>query len=164
MKSKPIYAALRLDPTARKHLFVTQGPNGQKAACRALAADSSADAILLTLDDPALDDSAEYAALGAALAKATLDTAFYVAGPEKFLWQITGRLRQAGAESRRIQRELAGSDARRVYCVHCRAMNEEVTTTLHSCTACGLVLTVRDHFSRPLSAYMGVLASEGIAQ
>ena len=152
MKSKPTYAALELDPTARRHLFLTSGPDGRRAACRALADAPAADSALLTLDDPACPE------LGIALAAAGMDTAFYLAGPEVFLWQAASRLRQAGVENRRIRQELAGDNARRVYCVHCRTIHEAVTTSLHRCAVCGLNLTVRDHFSRPLSAYMGVSA------
>jgi len=151
MKSKPAYAPLELDRSARRHLFLTQGPDGRRAACRALVARPSADAVLLTFDSPDAN-------LDAALAGAGMDTAFYLAGPEVFLWQSANRLRSAGVENRRIQQELAGSAARRVYCVHCRTLHESVTTALHPCTVCGLTLTVRDHFSRPLSAYMGVTA------
>ncbi len=151
MKSKPTYAALELDPTAHRHLFVTQGPDGRRAACRALADAPAADAALLALDSSEPD-------LDGALAEAGMDTAFYLAGPEVFLWQVASRLRQAGVENWRIRQELAGSAARRVYCVHCRTIHEGVTTPLHRCAVCGLTLTVRDHFSRPLSAYMGVSA------
>ena len=150
MKSKPVYAALELDPTARRHLFLTLGPGGRQAACRALAANPSADAVVL--NDPADAD------FGSAILDAGMDTGFYLAGPEVFLWQAANHLRQAGVETRRIRQELAGSAARRVYCVHCRTISEPVTTSLHCCAACGLTLTVRDHFSRPLSAYMGVIA------
>ena len=153
MKSKPVYAALELDASARRHLFLTQGPSGREAACRALAAHPSAAAVVLTLDDPAENE----ARLSGALAEAGMDTAFYVAGPEAFLWPTTHRLRRAGVE-RRIRQELAGSAARRVYCVHCRTIGEAVTAPLYRCAGCGLTLTVRDHFSRPLSAYMGVAA------
>ena len=151
MKSKPVYAVLELDPSARRHLFLTQGPDGRTAACLALAARPSADAVLMTFDSPA-------SSLDTALSQAGMETAFYLAGPEVFLWQTAGRLRQAGVENRRIRQELTGSAARRVYCVHCRTMNESVTTALHRCIVCGLNLTVRDHFSRLLSAYMGVTA------
>jgi hypothetical protein len=148
MKSKPIYAALSLDTTARRHLFLTQGL-GKSAAIRALVGHPDVDAVLLDMDCPkALDD---------ALAKAGMDTAFYAAGPEVFLWEMANKLRRAGIESRRIQQELAGSQARKVYCVHCSTMNEQVTTTIHYCLGCGMALTVRDHFSRPLGAYMGVI-------
>ncbi len=150
MKSKPVYAALELDLTARRHLFLTQGPDGHRAACHALAASPPGTAA--ALNNPADAD------LSAAITEAGMDTAFYLAGPEVFLWQAANRLRQAGVETRRIRQELAGSAARRVYCVHCRTISEPVTTSLHCCAACGLILTVRDHFSRPLSAYMGVIA------
>ena len=153
MKSKPVYAALELDTTAHRHLFLTQGPGGLEAARYALAANPSADAAVLTLDDPAGRETR----LSDALAQAGMDTAFYVAGPEAFLWQTVNRLRLSGVENPRIQQELAGSKARRVYCVHCRALNESVTTSIHRCERCGLHLTVRDHFSRPLEAYMGVI-------
>ena len=149
MKSKPVYAALELDTSAHRHLFLTSGPHGREAACRALAGQPSADARLISGCGPELDS---------ALAGAGMDTAFYLAGPEVFLWQTAGRLRSAGVENRRIRQELAGSAARRVYCVHCRTVHESVTTALYQCTVCGLNLTVRDHFSRPLSAYMGVTA------
>ena len=148
MKSKPIYAALSLDTTARRHLFLTQG-QGKSAAVRALVGHPAVDAVLLDMGNLAVMDDA--------LAKASMDTAFYIAGPEVFLWEMANKLRRAGIESRRIQQELAGSQARKVYCVHCSAMNEQVTTTIHYCLGCGLALTVRDHFSRPLGAYMGVI-------
>ncbi len=153
MKSKPAYAALELDLTARRHLFLTQGPGGRDAAKRALAADPALGAGVLSLDDPAACE----AQLCEALAESGMDTAFYVAGPEVFLWQTANRLRRAGVENQRIRQELAGSAARRVYCVPCGAMNEAVTTATHRCGVCGLLLTVRDHFSRPLAAYMGVI-------
>lgn len=149
MKSKPVYAVLELDGAARRHLFLTQGPEGRNAACRALAAQPSAETRLLSDFELEMDS---------VLADAGMDTAFYLAGPEVFLWQTASRLRSAGVENRRIKQELAGSAARRVYCVHCRTIAESVTTALHTCTVCGLNLTVRDHFSRPLAAYMGVSA------
>ena len=148
MKSKPIYSTLTLDPTARRHLFLTQ-EQGKSAAIRALVGSPTVDAVMLNLDSPV--------SLADALAKANMDTAFYIAGSEVFLWQVAKTLRLSGIESRRIQQELVGSAARNVYCVHCGTTNEQVTTTIHRCLGCGLALTVRDHFSRPLGAYMGVI-------
>jgi len=153
MKSKPVYAALELDSTARRHLFLTQGPEGLDAARRAVARDPAANAAVLTVDDPADRETR----LREGLEMAGMDTAFYIAGPEVFLWQTASRLREIGIENRRIRQELRGSAARKVYCVHCRTINEQVTTTIHRCAGCGLALTVRDHFSRPLGAYMGVV-------
>lgn len=153
MKSKPVYAPLELDKTARRHLFLSQGQGGLEAARRAIASAPEGSAALLTLDDSAGRGSH----LDRVLTETGMDTAFYVAGPEPFLWQIANRLREAGVENRRIHQELAGSMARRVYCVHCRTMHEGVTTSIYRCANCGLALTVRDHFSRPLGAYMGVI-------
>ena len=158
MKSKPVYAVLELDRTARRHLFLTQGQEGLVAAQRTLAASFPVDAALVVLDDP----SSREARMSEALAKVGMETAFYIAGPELFLWQTANCLRLAGVENRRIQQEVAGSVARRVYCVICGKMNEQVTTTIHRCQHCGLELTVRDHFSRPLEAYMGVIADLGV--
>jgi hypothetical protein len=152
MKSKPVYANLELDPTAKRHLFFTQGRGTDAVRC-ALDAAPSAEADVLPLDAPAPLQLAVYSALE----RAGMDTAFYVTGPEAFLWRVTGLLRDAGIEERRIQRELVGSLARRVYCVHCCIINQNVTTTIYHCDGCGIALTVRDHFSRPLSAYMGVI-------
>lgn len=148
MKSKPVYTTLTLDTTARRHLFLTQG-QGKSAAIRALVGHPTADAVM--------PDHSDSAALTDALSKAGMDTAFYLAGPEVFLWEAANRLRLAGIENRRIQQELAGSAVRKVYCVHCRIVNQQVTTTIHRCCGCGLALTVRDHFSRPMGAYMGVI-------
>jgi len=51
-----------------------------------------------------------------------------------------------------------GAPARRVYCIHCRATTEEVRTNIVSCVDCKRWLLVRDHYSRRLAAYMGVMA------
>lgn len=157
MKSRPVYAGLELDSTARRHLFLTQGQSGLNAAQRLLAAASQTNAVLVTLDELASRETR----LSEALTEAGMETAFYLAGPEGFLWQTSNRLRSAGVENRRIQMEIAGSTARRVYCVVCGTINEGVTTAMHRCEGCGLEMTVRDHFSRPLEAYMGVITDLG---
>ena len=151
MKSKPAYTTQGLDTTVKRHLVISQGA-GIVAAQKALAAAPNMETRLLTLPD----DVPLSSAVQTALQSAGMDTAFYVAGPEPFVWQVTQTLRQAGVASERIRQEAAGSLARRVYCVHCREMNSGVTASICRCDRCGTALTVRDHFSRPLSAYMGV--------
>lgn len=153
MKSKPVYAPLKLDETARRHLFITQGI-GEMAARRVLTERPyvAAQTVNLEAHWPVTELVQE------ALVQAGMDTAFYIAGPEVFVWQVTRTLREAGVEMRRIRQQVTGSLARTVYCVHCRAMNDGVTTSIHRCRQCGIALTVRDHFSRPLGAYMGVIA------
>jgi len=55
-----------------------------------------------------------------------------------------------------IRAEHAGSAARRVHCVHCRAGTEDVRTNIVRCSGCARWLLVRDHYSRRFAAYMGV--------
>jgi hypothetical protein len=55
-----------------------------------------------------------------------------------------------------IRAEECGTLARRVYCIHCRSATENVRTNIAQC-GCGRWLVVRDHYSRRLAAYMGVM-------
>ena len=41
-------------------------------------------------------------------------------------------------------------------CVHCKGITEDVTTQPATCSHCGLLLLVRDHYSRRLAAFQGV--------
>jgi DNA-directed RNA polymerase subunit RPC12/RpoP len=43
-----------------------------------------------------------------------------------------------------------------VQCVHCKGITENVTTQPVTCAHCGLLLFVRDHYSRRLAAFQGV--------
>lgn len=52
--------------------------------------------------------------------------------------------------------EHRGSIARRMQCVHCKGITEDVTTDPFTCAHCGLTLFVRDHFSRRLGVFQGV--------
>jgi hypothetical protein len=44
-----------------------------------------------------------------------------------------------------------------VWCTHCHGFTEQVTTNVVPCAGCGRHLLVRDHFSRRLGAFMGVM-------
>ena len=46
--------------------------------------------------------------------------------------------------------------ARRVQCVHCKGITDNVATSPFQCSHCGLPLLVRDHYSRRLAAFQGV--------
>jgi dimethylamine monooxygenase subunit C len=61
-------------------------------------------------------------------------------------------------ESDELQREHQGSSARRVFCIHCQSSQDGVTTNIVRCRGCGRHLVVRDHYSRRLAAFMGVMA------
>ena len=62
-----------------------------------------------------------------------------------------------GFASGQIQLHHAGSLRRRVWCTHCHAFTDGVTTNVVPCAGCGRHLLVRDHFSRRLGAFMGVM-------
>jgi DNA-directed RNA polymerase subunit RPC12/RpoP len=55
-----------------------------------------------------------------------------------------------------IRTEHRGSRARRVQCVHCKGINEDVSFSPVRCAHCGLLLLVRDHYSRRIGAFQGV--------
>lgn len=81
----------------------------------------------------------------------------YATGPEDFLWDVYGVAQHAGLSRHEVRLSHSGTQARRVFCVHCRTFNEGVTTTIVRCDGCGANLFVRDHFSRRLAAFMGVM-------
>lgn len=93
--------------------------------------------------------------------KQTLSTAhmgiqLYLAGTEGLIGQAMQIALQAELEHSSIQTEQRGSLARRVQCVHCKGITEDVTTQPATCSHCGLLLLVRDHYSRRLAAFQGV--------
>lgn len=91
----------------------------------------------------------------------TLDAAhmglrLYVSGTEGLIGQVMQISGEAGIDHSSIQTEHRGSLARRVQCVHCKGITENVTTQPAKCSHCGLLLLVRDHYSRRYAAYQGV--------
>jgi hypothetical protein len=93
-----------------------------------------------------------------ALGESLMGTRLYVAGPESFIGLAMKIALEFDLNKDEIRAEEVGTLARRVYCVHCRATTENVRTNIVSCTGCARWLLVRDHYSRRLAAYMGVMA------
>ena len=62
----------------------------------------------------------------------------------------------AGFDHTSMQTEHRGSQARRMQSVQCKGITENVTTQPATCSHCGLLLLVRDHYSRRLAAFQGV--------
>lgn len=177
MKSAPCYSGLVLREGARGHLFASCA-QGALAVGRVLdgALWTGLEAEVLHWDTdegsrvfgdvlPAASGLRTrrfggggefFSALREALGAARAGVHFYVAGPEVFVWDAHAEGRRAGLALSAVSHELAGSRARRVSCVHCKAMNEGVTGSPHRCCGCGQALLVRDHFSRALAAYVGV--------
>ncbi len=178
IKSRPVYAALAPDPGGRFHLLVGQGSGGA-ALLRLLGALPPASALgviysaesfterdlseSLRSADPSdtrvvATDAEAVAELDGALAGCVMGTRLYVAGSESFIGSVVRVALRYNLNEDEVQREHCGSAARRVYCVHCRVSNEGVTTNVVQCGGCGRHLLVRDHYSRRLAAYMGVMA------
>lgn len=179
IKSKPVYAPLRADTGGRHHLMLASGP-GASALLRVLEELRSAapqaignTRVMLAPEDAQAPLAFErlavggvsvfdgvHALLGAfrtALDESFMGTRLYVAGPESFIGLAMKIAREFDLNKDEIRAEEQGTLARRVHCVHCRHASEEVRTNIVKCGGCGRWLLVRDHYSRRLAAYMGVM-------
>lgn len=175
IKSQPVYGQLAPVENASCHIFVSAG-SGARAVQRVLAAlPATADVRGLHCDGEAESHGASLLAgpfadqvsmyreekalieiVGSLFTSSPAGARLYLAGPELFIWNVALGARSAGWSRTQMLAELCGSKARRVYCVHCQALNESVTASIWVCRGCGLSLFVRDHFSRLLRAYAGV--------
>lgn len=90
------------------------------------------------------------------LANAHMGLRVYLAGTEGLIGQAMQVALEAGVDHTSIQTEHRGSLARRMQCVHCKGITENVTTQPAICSHCGLLLLVRDHYSRRIAAFQGV--------
>lgn len=90
------------------------------------------------------------------LANAHMGLRIYLAGTEGLIGQAMQAALETGIDHASIQTEQRGSLARRVQCVHCKGITENVTTQPATCAHCGLLLLVRDHYSRRIAAFQGV--------
>jgi hypothetical protein len=90
------------------------------------------------------------------LRAAKMGVCVYAAGSEPLISSVVQTGMRHGINHRSIRTEHAGSLKRRVQCVHCKGMNENVTVNPVQCAHCGLHLLVRDHFSRRFAAFQGV--------
>lgn len=178
IKSRPQYAPLTFDETGQFHLLIGQGDGGAALMRWLNTAPSSADirAIYTGESLTGMDCSSQLGTAFASrliaaptqivalqnlddmLSECVMGTRLYVAGSESFIGSVEQVAAKYNLERDEVQREHAGSRARRVYCIHCRTSLENVTTNIVGCTRCSRQLLVRDHYSRRLAAYMGVMA------
>lgn len=180
IKSKPVYAPLRADASGRYHLMLGMGP-GATALLRVLgemrnaAHEQLAQTRVLLLPDGTATPTVEFdhlklgamqlfsdresllAVFRAALDESLMGTRLYVAGPESFIGLAMKIALEFDLNKDEIRAEECGTLARRVYCVHCRSAAEDVRTNIVQCPGCARWLLVRDHYSRRLAAYMGVM-------
>jgi dimethylamine monooxygenase subunit C len=181
IKSKPVYAPLRADLGGRYHLMLGMGP-GAAALLRVLAEIQGSappalqkTRVLLVPDAGAALTTVPFDHLGLSLVSMFPDTAslleafrlvlgeslmgtrLYVAGPESFIGLAMKIALEFDLNKDEIRAEEVGTLARRVFCIHCRTTTENVRTNIVSCAGCARRLLVRDHYSRRLAAYMGVM-------
>ena len=90
------------------------------------------------------------------LADAHMGLQVYLTGTEGMMGQAMNEAVDAGIPHTAIQTEHRGSVARRMQCVHCKGITEDVEVDPFVCAHCGLNLFVRDHYSRRHAAYQGV--------
>ncbi len=178
IKSRPVYGVLELRPGAL-HLVVADG-EGAEAVIDMLTRTTDRSAVLATMHiiyapgPNGTDLSPALQALGAAqffrgptiptllprlarvLSDAHMGTQFYLAGTEGLIGQAEREIMATGFPFAAIQKEHRGSTVRRVQCVHCKGITENVATDPFKCGHCGLNLFVRDHYSRRLAAFQGV--------
>lgn len=173
--SRPVYGVLT-QGVGSAHLFVADG-EGADAICDLFAqaeALKSTSHIIYIPGVNGCDKSADLRALAVAqfyrapsfaaaqsrlakvLADAHMGLQVYAAGTEGLMAQVAALAQTAGLPYEAVQMEHRGSLARRVQCVHCKGVTENVTLDPFVCSHCGLSLFVRDHFSRRLAAFQGV--------
>ncbi len=177
IKTKPIYGTLEWQAQATHHFVIAGGPGGkallklfqqmipkQPTTLFYLAEDAESKKlaeIVMTMTGESITTSESMDALldlvTDALSECYMGTQFYVAGEEALIWPVINVLANAGVDDRNVFKEHCGSLARRVFCVHCETVNENVHHDIHQCEKCGLNLFVRDHFSRYWGAYMGFM-------
>ncbi len=164
IKSRPLYAPLRIDPTGRTHLIVSDLQELPENAIETGAAE-----VELWLNGNPVTQAAATGSLRKFRAVADLKTnlchrlkraavglRLYAVGTEAFLWDVNNIATAAGRGPRAIFFKQAGSQRRGGYCTPCPTMNQDVTTSIVICSGCGTNLLVRDHFSRRLAAFMGI--------
>lgn len=175
--SRPVYPGLRADRFAKVNLILAEGEGAEAILDLARTPDLPpaffARATLLYCAGgrdavPALEALQPQALwtfptvdttlfrLRGVLQTATMGTRIYAAGTEPFIGRVIAEAATFGVDPRSVITEHRGSLRRRVQCVHCKGMMEEVTQSPVTCAHCGLSLFVRDHYSRRLGAFQGV--------
>jgi dimethylamine monooxygenase subunit C len=178
IKSRPVYGILE-PRSGTSHLIVADG-EGADAVTDMLVKSAEAGNLLASAHimycpgPNGTDLTAKLEALGArqffraptipallprlerVLSDAHMGTQFYLTGTEGLMGQAERAIMQTGFPYNAIQKEHRGSTVRRVQCVHCKGITENVATDPFKCSHCGLNLFVRDHYSRRIAAFQGV--------
>jgi dimethylamine monooxygenase subunit C len=177
-KSRPLYAGLQIDANASQHLFALEGEGIRALQEKIPMLDPAtlarsdilyvANAASIANPEPLLRKAGVrdcwqtptiptlLPRLRAVLAAARMGLHVHAAGTEGFIAQVVQVAMQSGIDPASIHTEHRGSLARRVQCVHCKGIIENVRHSPVRCGHCGLMLLVRDHYSRRIGAFQGV--------
>ena len=176
IRSRPVYGVLEPRP-GKSHLLIADGAGA--AAILDLGAAAPAEiwarahiiyipgasgdtytAQLKALKPAQFYAGPSYAAasqrINDAFAKAHMGLQVCLSGTESLMGQAMYAATSAGIPHTAIQTEHRGSTARRMQCVHCKGITENVTSDPFECSHCGLNLFVRDHYSRRHAAFQAV--------
>ncbi|MBX5024263.1 dimethylamine monooxygenase subunit DmmA family protein [Rhizobium lentis] len=178
IKSRPVYSGLTIQPRARRHIFALEGEGAKALLDQQPALDetvlSRSEILYVARGSHGTGLGEALRRLGAdmfftaptiatllfrlkgSLATAHMGTRLYLSGTEGFIGQAMLVALDYGMDHASIITEHRGSLARRVQCVHCKGITDDVTTSPFACSHCGLSLLVRDHYSRRLAAFQGV--------
>ena len=170
IKSRPRYEPLDVDPGGRRHLLVAEtAAIPADAFVPGRAADSFDERWTIAGHSRAIPTPggahADHQfrapqhlliALRRRLARENMGFRLYATGTEPFVWSVHAAAEEYGLGRDEVRLFAFGSQARRVFCNHCRTITEGVTTNIVICSGCGAHLFVRDHFSRRLNAFAGV--------
>ena len=94
---------------------------------------------------------------------ALMSTRLYATGSEPLIGSVIRTAIEHGIAHNSVFTEHRGSLKRRVQCVHCKGLTEDVTTNPVKCAHCGLTLIVRDHYSRRYAAFQGCASTQKLA-
>jgi hypothetical protein len=177
IKSRPLYAPLS-SAAGSLHLMLADADGAQALLdlAQAVASDVLDRADIMLICNPAAGNpavarllqlpadkvylapslAAALPRLAQVLVTAHMGSKLYLAGSEGLIGQATKLALEAGMDQGSIQAQHCGTLARRVQCVHCKGITEDVQTQPCICAHCGLTLLVRDHYSRRIAAFQGV--------
>ena len=175
IKSRPVYGTLETR-AGKSHLFVADAQGAEAIIDLAKADDSlmAKSHVIYIPKDTGEKYTSQLEALGIGqlyvgpsysaaqqrlqrtLERAHMGLQLYLAGTEGLMGQAQRDAMIAGIPHTAIQTEHRGSIGRRMQCVHCKGITEDVKLDPFVCSHCGLNLFVRDHYSRRLAAFQGV--------
>ncbi|WP_281968605.1 dimethylamine monooxygenase subunit DmmA family protein [Roseovarius nanhaiticus] len=171
IKSRPVWGSLEARP-GKHHLMIADG-EGAEAILAIAGPDLMAKSHIIYIpkgtdyeqklrdQEPAIlhvgpSYEASLQRIRRVLQDAHMGLQVYLAGTEGLMGQAMQEAVSHGIPHTAIQTEHRGSVARRMQCVHCKGITEDVEVDPFVCSHCGLNLFVRDHYSRRLAAYQGV--------